>query len=201
MRLSDKIQENNSFNFIEKLNESSDSTIRVFDKGSEEYNKLEDVCRRLNDESKLVRYEVEDTYFDYGQRWMWTTLIARNPTEEGSVTGAWQALNPRQQGMIFAGKEDEVIQELLDYNKRIEDRNARHKAQQAETNNMEESENPSFTIGEVYKNDNGVELKIIDVDNNKGEVTYKLGDGETTRTQFDSAINKINDEKYKKVSN
>ena len=37
-----------------------------------------------------VRYKVQDVYFDYGQNWMWTTIVAERPNGD-----SWQALYPR----------------------------------------------------------------------------------------------------------
>jgi len=41
------------------------------------------------------RYSVEDTYLDFGQDWMWTTIIRIDPNETG-VLSRCQILNPRQ---------------------------------------------------------------------------------------------------------
>lgn len=40
-------------------------------------------------------YTVGDTYFDIGQDWMWTTIIARRTNGT-----SWQALNPREHSLI-----------------------------------------------------------------------------------------------------
>ena len=47
---------------------------------------------------KGITYTVEDTYFDYGQRWMWTTIIANDPS---STFGSYQALCPRDYEKIL----------------------------------------------------------------------------------------------------
>lgn len=53
------------------------------------------------------RYEVETTYFDYGQKWTWTTIIAHND-ENGDH---WQAINPNEWEHIITAEllEDYVV--------------------------------------------------------------------------------------------
>lgn len=101
-----------------KLNE--DSYIAVFKDGSEEKNRLQSFADDLNNDLDFTyEYTVEDVLFDAGQNWAWTTIIAHNPEEAGSILGGWQALNPRQQEYILSGiKLDEVKQELLASEKR-----------------------------------------------------------------------------------
>lgn len=40
---------------------------------------------------KGIRYEVKDCYLDYGQNWIWTTIIAHESDDR-----RYQALSPRQ---------------------------------------------------------------------------------------------------------
>ena len=73
--------------------------IMVFNKGSYAYEMLEKAAMIMTASSKSgTVYKVEETYFDYGQKWMWTTIIAHNPN---SQWGGYQALNPRQQAEII----------------------------------------------------------------------------------------------------
>ena len=66
-------------------------TERTLEKGTREYAKLEAVASLLTATSKHGRkYVVEDTYLDYGQDWMWTTI-----TYEGEWCGV-QILCPRE---------------------------------------------------------------------------------------------------------
>ena len=74
-----------------------DSTIRQFPKDSDEHLRLEMACLALNHKStKGTTYKVEDTYFDFGQGWMWTTIIAYRADGEG-----YQALCPLFQEWIL----------------------------------------------------------------------------------------------------
>lgn len=47
-------------------------------KDSEGYKRLERVCEIAKSMTKDMRFTVEDTYLDYGQNWVWTTVIATN---------------------------------------------------------------------------------------------------------------------------
>lgn len=42
-----------------------------------------------------TKYNVEDVYFDFGQDWMWTTIVAYK--KDGT---SWQALCPRDHDLI-----------------------------------------------------------------------------------------------------
>lgn len=54
------------------------------------------------------RYEVENCYFDLGQDWMWTTIIAHNDKEEG-ILSSWQAVNPKQwEEVIYCNTVEDV---------------------------------------------------------------------------------------------
>lgn len=44
-----------------------------------------------------TEYRVEDVYFDFGQGWMWTTIVAHK--KDGSN---WPALNPRDHELIVS---------------------------------------------------------------------------------------------------
>ena len=71
--------------------------ICIFEKGTEEYKKLEAVAAMLTAFSpNKRRYYVGETYFDYGQDWKWTTVLC-----EGGEWGAYQALYPAQQEKII----------------------------------------------------------------------------------------------------
>lgn len=52
------------------------------------------------------RYEVEETYFDYGQDWSWTTIITYND-EKGD---SWQCLTPREWEYVVTA---ETLADLL----------------------------------------------------------------------------------------
>ena len=72
-------------------------TIKVYDPKSEEYILLKIACIVLEYFArKGTRYHVADTYFDFGQGWRWTTIIATKP--DGSH---YQALSPRDHQKIL----------------------------------------------------------------------------------------------------
>ena len=51
-------------------------------------------------------YKVRGTYFDYGQDWMWTTIICEDPSRDAS----WQVLSPRQwENILTAQNEAELV--------------------------------------------------------------------------------------------
>jgi hypothetical protein len=98
------------------LNEGS--ALRVFKPESEEYNRLQNFADELNNDARFqANYTVEDLYFDYGQNWMWTTIIAHKENERG---GGWQALTPKNQERVVEWIElDTVKQELLDNEEKL----------------------------------------------------------------------------------
>ena len=76
--------------------------IKVFGEQSKEHKKLEAAVLLLNaekeDDDNGV-FEIRDIYFDYGQGWMWTTIILNG----GDQWSSYQALNPKQQAQIVYG--------------------------------------------------------------------------------------------------
>ena len=67
--------------------------IRTYAPDTAEFARLTVAARVLTAVSpKHITYTVEDTYFDYGQGWMWTTIIAN---DKSSTFGSYQALCPR----------------------------------------------------------------------------------------------------------
>ena len=73
--------------------------IRTYTPDTDEFARLTTAARVLTAVSpKHITYTVEDTYFDYGQRWMWTTIIAHDNT---SSFGSYQALCPRDYEKIL----------------------------------------------------------------------------------------------------
>lgn len=84
-----------------------DAVIRVFEKDSDEYNKLERMATILALMSpNKYEYSVDETYFDFGQDWTWTTIICK-----GGQWGGYQALNPAEQERVIFS--DGSIEELL----------------------------------------------------------------------------------------
>lgn len=73
------------------------SAIKLYQNGSNEYKKLELAAAMLTYLSPNgYRYYVGETYFDYGQDWMWTTVLC----DDHSKWGGYQALCPREQEEI-----------------------------------------------------------------------------------------------------
>ena len=70
--------------------------IKVFGADAPERDKLNRLAYILTGISpRGYKYRVEETYFDFGQDWKWTTIIAH-----GDV-GSYQALNPAEQEKII----------------------------------------------------------------------------------------------------
>ena len=58
---------------------------KIINYGTPEYFKLETVADMLTAFSpNEAQYEVNDVYFDFGQRWMWTTIL-RNGYKECQI--------------------------------------------------------------------------------------------------------------------
>ena len=74
--------------------------IKVFEKDSREYELLDKLALILTFKSpKRYRYFVGKTYFDYGQGWLWTTVLCE--TGKSGCMGSYQALNPCEQEKIL----------------------------------------------------------------------------------------------------
>lgn len=72
------------------------NTIRIYIPGDVEYQRLQDAADELTRISPTgTRYRVDVTYFDLGQGWRWTTLIATRPDGQH-----YQALCPRDHEKI-----------------------------------------------------------------------------------------------------
>lgn len=58
-----------------------------------------------------VYYTIEDVYFDYGQDWMWTTIVAHRPDGD-----SWQALTPAQWEKLMmaenVGEVADIVEEI-----------------------------------------------------------------------------------------
>lgn len=74
-----------------------DKFIRTFTPDTPEYNRLACAAQILTAVSpRKFTYKVEVTYFDFGQNWLWTTIIAYRPDGE-----SYQALYPADQEAIL----------------------------------------------------------------------------------------------------
>jgi len=74
-------------------------TIRIYRKDEDAYKMLEKACMILNATSATgTTFTVGETYFDFGQDWKWTTILAVSPKY-----GHYQALSPRaHEDIIFS---------------------------------------------------------------------------------------------------
>ena len=74
-----------------------DKFIRTFTHDTPEYKRLERAAKILTAASpRKFTYKVEETYFDFGQNWLWTTIICYRPDGE-----SYQALYPADQEAIL----------------------------------------------------------------------------------------------------
>ena len=79
-------------------------------KGTQEYKKLQLVAKMLEFNSpNNARYVVRDVYFDYGQKWMWTT-ICREGFRECQILCPrdWEKILLAGTAMELAGIVDEI---------------------------------------------------------------------------------------------
>ena len=82
----------------------------VINAGTKEYKNLVAVAKMLEAISeKGARYEVRETYFDYGQNWKWTTIL-----RIGGKWGDTQILSPRQQKMVLLANTTAQLAEAVE---------------------------------------------------------------------------------------
>lgn len=85
--------------------------IKQFSRYSREYEKLDRLATFLTAMSpNKFYYYVGDTYFDFGQDWMWTTVIAQKGP--GYDNRGYQALSPRAQEAAILAQSDEELERL-----------------------------------------------------------------------------------------
>ena len=87
---------------------------RVFESHEDGYKKLKRVADLATEQvdGTGVIFAVDTVWFDYGQDWMWTTILKHDPSFS---FGPSQALYPRQQEMIICEDECEsVVMELVE---------------------------------------------------------------------------------------
>lgn len=84
--------------------------IKIWNPGTQEYKRLEHAAKILTEASPRKHvYKVGVTYFDFGQNWMWTTIIAYRPDGE-----SYQALYPVQHRKILeTGNLIETLAEII----------------------------------------------------------------------------------------
>ena len=75
---------------------------KVVERDTKAYKNLRAVAAMLEATSpRGYRYEVRDVYFDYGQDWMWTTIICTDPSKESEITRSWQVPCPRDWAKVL----------------------------------------------------------------------------------------------------
>lgn len=87
-------------------------SIRVWEQGSRERENLEKLAVRLNAlSSHGTKYEAGETYFDFGQNWKWTTIIATRYSADRLRSSDWQCLSPRDHEVcVFCDGSDSAIE-------------------------------------------------------------------------------------------
>lgn len=92
-------------------------TERTFNECDKEFKNLRRAANIMTtmSDSEDIKYVVRDCYLDYGQDWMWTTIIKVDYKETG-ILRECQELNPRDWKLIV-GAESKI--ELLEIMKNI----------------------------------------------------------------------------------
>lgn len=74
---------------------------------SNEFSQLRIACQVLSELTYDMLFKIEDIYFDAGQDWKWTTIVAYNLKENNQ----WQCLSPREWEEIINGATRNQIKE------------------------------------------------------------------------------------------
>ena len=86
------------------------STIKQYDLNSPEFKNLMRAAHLLTGKSPNgFHYSVGDCYFDFGQNWLWTTILS-----DGGDYGGYQALNPAEQERIVMAESIAEIEAVVD---------------------------------------------------------------------------------------
>ena len=95
------------------------NTIRAYEPGTNEHKRLEMAAAIMNIKSpRGYHYHVGDCYFDYGQDWMWTTILC----DGSGGFGGYQALCPRDHEAIIMGNNIEAAVDMVFNDKYCPDR-------------------------------------------------------------------------------
>lgn len=91
-------------------NKNLKEAITTYSKDSDEYKKLQAFCDKINSyySDGSVKCYVDETYFDIGQDWMWTTVIV------GTSDGRSYQINPADQEAILIGADAKVEKEIVE---------------------------------------------------------------------------------------
>lgn len=85
-------------------------TITTFAPDSVEYSNLRVIANYYTATSPYgCRYTVEDVYFDYGQDWMWTTIVCYKPNGDD-----YQVLYPNEHEKIVLETDNTTLFKIAD---------------------------------------------------------------------------------------
>lgn len=86
----------------------------TFEPGQEEYELLEALADKLMELSPNgFKYWVDDTYLDYGSKWMWTTVLAED-TVSPYFQSTYQAISPAEWLALMNGEDvTEIAEHVL----------------------------------------------------------------------------------------
>ncbi len=88
---------------------NSNMFIQVFPVDSPFRKALERFAELLTQKSpRGYQYYVGETYFDFGQKWWWTTILCK-----GYKYGDYQALNPREQEEMILCDTDKEAEDIV----------------------------------------------------------------------------------------
>lgn len=91
--------------------------LSIFSHDSLEYLRLEQLAELLTEKCAVIgiTYAVQDCYFDIGQNWRHTTIIATNEhAASNDILRSWQALTPDQQRrVIYNDSINDVANEIF----------------------------------------------------------------------------------------
>ena len=101
--------------YKEGLNEMLDKyhfyDVQEFEAGTPERSRLELVASILTKESgKGRKYEVKDTWMDYGSQLAWTTIIYTDPDDNYGV----QILSPKEWADLLNAEDDDELNQVID---------------------------------------------------------------------------------------
>ena len=84
---------------------------KVLDSNSCEFYKLQKVAEIIEKKcNNTIKCVIEEVYFDYGQNWIWTTIVATRKTD-GSH---WQMLYPPIWEEILMANHDSELEQIAD---------------------------------------------------------------------------------------
>lgn len=74
------------------------SAIRVYRDDEVEFWRLNRFCRELNELYPEGQFRVSTVYFDFGQNWQWTTILAKSR----ALNMEYQILSPDEHSVIIS---------------------------------------------------------------------------------------------------